>query len=291
MDYSPGSTGQMPVNLLVKESLVGDRGQSEIDFYELAKHEQGLPTFEYFGFLESSGSEPMSMLFNDLTATHVQTPWPVIPCFDQCRMAVDALAQIHGNWWGRLTDDQIPTQEILSKQIRQLEPFFSGYVDYVGDYFTDRHRKIYDLIFTNLSRIKADRAHVATLVHTDPHYWNFLYRENTAVDHCVIFDWPLWRFGFGGDDLAYMIALHLYREHRTRFEHGLLTSYVKCLNANDITYLMEDALLDYKLGVINGLLMPLQEFAWKIPPLDWLPKLEKAMSAFDDHDCLALLDS
>lgn len=279
----------MPRQLLMKESLVGDRGQSEVNFYEMAKSESSLPTFEYFGYLETSKTAPLAMLFNDLTASHIQTPWPVIPSLEACKSAVGALAQIHGHWWGRLTSNQVPTFDGLNKDIQRLKKYYPDYRIYVGEYFSDRHDEIYHLIFANLAKLKASRIGVATLVHTDPHYWNFLYPKDASKDDCVVFDWPLWRFGFAGDDLGYLIASHLYPEHRNRFEPLLLQDYFEKLEELGVEYARDDLQLDYRLGVITALLMPLQEFAWKIPPHDWLPKLEKALSAFDEHDCLSLL--
>ena len=50
------------------------------------------------------------------------------------------------------------------------------------------------------------------------------------------------------------------------------------LNENGIHYDREGVQLDYRIGMIIGLLMPVMEFSWDIPPLDWMPKLEKALS-------------
>ena len=290
LKYSAESTGSKPLQLLMKESLVGDRGQSEIDFYEFAKNESSIPTFKYFGFLETSKTEPMAMLFSDLTTSHHQTPWPVIPGLDQCESTAKVIAKIHGNWWGRLSEDQKPTFEGIDKNIRKLEDHVDDYFAYVGEYFSERHQKIYELLFSNLATLKASRLSVATLVHTDPHYWNFLYPKDSEHGECVIFDWPLWRFGFGGDDLAYMIASHLYDEHRQNFEPRILQAYLEELHKLGIDYSQHDLQLDYRIGVVTALLMPLQEFVWQIPPFDWLPKLEKAMSAFDEHNCIDLLE-
>ena len=107
----------------------------------------------------------------------------------------------------------------------------------------------------------------------------------------MLFDWPLWRTGLAGSDVAYMIALHLYPEHRHRFEPALLEHYHQELRARGIAYELADVRLDYRIGVIVGLLMPVMEFSWEIPPSDWLPKLEKAFAAFEDLDCRELLDS
>ena len=107
----------------------------------------------------------------------------------------------------------------------------------------------------------------------------------------MLFDWPLWRTGLAGLDLAYMIALHLYAEHRQRFELALLEHYCRELGERGIAYELADVHLDYRIGVIVGLLMPVMEFSWDIPPSDWMPKLEKAFAAYEDLDCQEVLES
>ena len=290
--YSQGSTGHRPENIVVKESLVGDRGRSEVNFYEKVKGEESLPLPEYFGYIEISNTEPLCLLFGNLSASHFQTKWPVIPNMRECRLAVAALARMHANWWGRPDEDQVPTSDSLDREIQRLKTFYPDYIEFVGEYLSGKHRHVYSLVFDKLAEIRGNRSGDAnlTMAHTDPHFWNFLYPKDTDRNHCVLFDWPLWRIGFCGDDLAYMIALHLYPEHRRRFEPILLHVYLENLNRDHVDYSWDDLQLDYRLGVINGLLMPLQEFAWKVPPDDWLPKLEKAFAAFDDLDCLSLLE-
>lgn len=131
--------------------------------------------------------------------------------------------------------------------------------------------------------------HNRTLLHNDAHFWNFLYPVDASQHRCVIFDWPLWRTGLGGCDLAYMIALHLFPEHRRRFEPVLLERYANVLNELGVDCTVADVHHDYRIGILFGVLMPVMEFSWGIPPLDWIPKLEKALCAYADLECEALL--
>ena len=146
-------------------------------------------------------------------------------------------------------------------------------------------------MFDRLDRATAARLAdgSAPLLHTDSHFWKFLYPLDASADRCVMFDWPLWQTGLGGWDLGYMIAQHLYPEHRQRFEPHLLEHYAHALASHGVTRSLDDVTLDYRVGVAAGLLMPIMEFTWKIPPVDWLPKLEKCLSAFEAHHCDALL--
>jgi hypothetical protein len=48
--------------------------------------------------------------------------------------------------------------------------------------------------------------------------------------------------------------------------------------------------LDYRIGVVAGLLMPVMEFSWNIPPHVWMPKLEKAFATYYDLSCRELVE-
>jgi hypothetical protein len=88
-----------------------------------------------------------------------------------------------------------------------------------------------------------------------------------------------------------MIGLHLYPEHRHRFEQVLLDRYWQVLNEEGVAYDRQDVQIDYRIGLIVGLLMPVMEFSWNIPPLDWMPKLEKAFTAFEELNCSELIEA
>ncbi|MCZ6618190.1 MAG: hypothetical protein O7E57_08655 [Gammaproteobacteria bacterium] len=64
---------------------------------------------------------------------------------------------------------------------------------------------------------------------------------------------------------------------------------MRVLQEKGVSYEFEDVQLDYRIGIIVGLLMPVVEFFWKIPPLDWMPKLEKRFAAYEDLNCQELL--
>ena len=83
----------LPDRFFVKRSKISDRGQSEVDFYELAAREAtGLPLPRFFGAVDERADEPLNMLFEDYSESHTQTPWPLVPTLECCRAAVAALA-------------------------------------------------------------------------------------------------------------------------------------------------------------------------------------------------------
>lgn len=283
----------LPDRMFVKRSKLTDRGQGEANVYtRILRDAQDLPTMTCYGIVDDDPDTGLNFLFEDLSDSHAQTSWPIIPGLADCEGAVTALAHIHANWWGRT--QAIP--DVFSPVTPQQNPahltgYFSAFVDFVGESLSPRRRAAYERVFADLDALLERRLNTgnATLLHNDPHFWNFLYANSGQPDECVIFDWPLWRTGLAGSDLAYMIALHLYPEHRRRFEAPMLDRYWHTLTAHGVAYDRDDVQFDYRIGIIIGLLMPILEFSWKIVAYDWLPKLEKAFAAFDDWHCGELL--
>jgi hypothetical protein len=94
-----------------------------------------------------------------------------------------------------------------------------------------------------------------TLLHGDPHWWNFLYPHEQTTGTTRILDWGSWRIGVATNDLAYMLALQWYPERRWRLERPLLEHYHQRLIAGGVTGYGWDALWrDYRLSVLWGLI-------------------------------------
>ena len=290
--YSPADP-TLPASLVVKQPRLSDRGRGEADVYEsIFAGTSGLPLLGFFGAVDEAPDKPLSLLFEDLSGTHRQTTWPIIPTLADCQRSVTALATVHGHWWGRTGSLPPLTPPVAAHQATaRLAAAFPAFADDVGEYLPPSRVRLYERVFGHLDDVLQVRLAEgdATLLHTDPHFWNFLYAKDPTRDRCVIFDWPLWRTGIAGCDLAYQIALHLYPEHRRRFEPVLLERYREALAAAGVHRTEAAIHHDYRLGIVVGLLMPVMEHSWKIPPLDWMPKLEKALSAFDEWGCEGLL--
>ncbi len=285
----------LPERMVIKRPTIGDRGQGEADVYErVLSSGTDLPILTCYGIVDEDPDSGLSFLFGDLSNSHDQTPWPIIPALSDCEGAVTALARIHAHWWGRAETIDAPTPPVVAHQdANHLATHFSKFVDFVGEYLSPARIEQYERVFCSLDALLARRLTISntTLLHTDSHYWNFLYSKGSQPNECVIFDWPLWRTGLGGWDLAYMIGLHLYPEHRHRFEPVLLDLYWQVLNEKGVARDRQDVQLDYRIGVIVGLLMPVMEFSWRIPPFDWIPKMEKAFAAYEDLNCSELLEA
>ncbi len=291
------SEHRFPERLIVKIPLVGDGGRSEADAYQdILRGVKAVPTLRCYGAVDEGDSKPLALLFEDLTQSHWQTRWPIIPPFTQCQEAVGALAKIHACWWGSEALLKLSAPPVMAHQsTANLAKHFSSFMDLLGDYLPPSRRAIYERVFAELDGLVQRRMAVtnATLLHNDAHFWNFLYPNQSLSEqphgNCVVLDWPLWRTGLGGCDLAYLIALHLYPEHRRRFEPALLARYHQQLVESGVASQRDAVDLDYRIGVVFQLLMPVMEFSWNNPPMSWLPKVEKGFAAFDDLNCSELL--
>ncbi len=282
----------LPARLLIKRPLVSDRGQGEADVYQRILIPARCPAVvQCYGIVDEGPNEPLALLFEDLSSSHHQTDWPIIPRFDDCRQAVSTLAQVHALWWGKTTGFDADAAPVLPHQNpKKLAGVLPSFIEALGDYLSPRKIQLIEGALASAERLMQQRASAehATLLHNDAHFWNFLY-PNGRAGRCVVFDWPLWRAGFAGIDLAYMIALHLYPEHRRRFETQLLQEYTRSLNEHGVSISQEHMLEDYRAGLVFSLMTPILEFSWRNPPISWLPKLEKAFAAIADLECEELM--
>jgi hypothetical protein len=117
----------------------------------------------------------------------------------------------------------------------------------------------------------------------------FLPRDRTS-DDVRFFDWDGWRVDVATDDLAYMMALHWYPEHRRRCERALLDRYHAELLARGVSGYDRRALDDdYRVSVLWQISTPVWQAANKIPPWVWWPHLERSFAAVDDLGCREFL--
>lgn len=281
----------LPNQMIVKRPSLTDRGAGEVEVYqEILSQQPQLPVLTCFAVVDDDPATGLNLLFEDFSESHYQTPWPVIPPLHACLGAVTTLASVHATWWGETASLKHLTPAVEAHQnAEHLSAFFAGFVDLVGEYLSTERRRLFELVLADIDGVIAKRLADAgeTMLHTDSHFWNFLYPK--AQGPTVIFDWPLWRTGLAGNDLGYMIGLHLYPEHRSRFETPLLNQYQQVLARYGVERQLEEVQLDYHYGLLYGLLMPVMEFSWGVPPDDWIPKMEKAFSAVEALNCSQLL--
>ena len=242
---------------------------------------------------------PRGLLLEDLTDSHmIVSEWPLPPTLEQCERLMDAYAAFHACWWNdpRL-GESIGAWSDTAGQFEQYRMEFSqrlsAFADRLGDRLAPETVAIYERLLERWPRLLARYTthRDLTLIHGDSHVWNAMHPRDPTRDTIRLIDWDGWRIDTASDDLAYMMALHWYPNRRRRFERRLLERYHATLVAHCVAIYSLAALLDdYRLSVAWQITTPVWQASVRIPAAVWWGHLERAMLAFDDWDCRALLD-
>jgi aminoglycoside phosphotransferase (APT) family kinase protein len=122
-----------------------------------------------------------------------------------------------------------------------------------------------------------------TIIQGDAHVWN-VFLPKADGDDLRLFDWDSLRVDVATDDLAYMMALHWFPDHRRRYEPHLLDRYHSELVTHGVSgyerYALDD---DYRLkkrldartvGVVSAL-----------PLFQWMDVDQAAKAMRDTMGC------
>jgi hypothetical protein len=292
-----------PVSLILKTGLpdcvaeVADLGRREVEFYtEIAAVMPWRPAPRCFEAVCDADTKAWHLLLEDLTDSHfIATPWPLPPTLEQCERILRALARFHAAWW----DDPRLGVSIgkwlgpdgMKAYLQRFADRYQAFSDRLGDRLSGERRDLYERFLDAAPRLLARYyAHRnLSVVHGDAHVWNyFLPRDGT--DDIRLFDWSAWRLGVASNDLAYMMALHWYPEHRRRMERPLLDHYHAALVTHGVRGYDRRALADdYRFSTLWQLMTPVWQAAIDLPPVIWWNNLERILLAVDDLGCSELL--
>ena len=301
-DASPAAPWQLYVRI-VDGAIFVQAGKLEVAFYtSIAPEMPYSPAVCCYDGAYYTATGAYHLLLQDVSETHRAVhPESPAPRNDAEQM-LDALARLHAYWWGhpRLGKDvgTLPTAESVRSDFTILKDAFPGYVDFLGDRLSPSRRGIYERVLARLPAFLVD--HFAehdrlTLVHNDAHAGNFLLANDPDQDSSYLIDWEQWGVWAGLRDVAYLIALFWYPERRARMERSLVRHYHTLLSGYGVIgYDWQTCWHDYRLHAIENLFVPF--WAWIDKEWDGFRgyhrwhQLEKAMLAFDDLGCAALLE-
>jgi hypothetical protein len=299
--YSADAPSSVPARLFLKTATrdVSHNGdwQAEINFYHDLASATSDQTVPCYTAAYAPHPARFHLLLADLSGTHSHVEWPLPPTPQQLEQAVDCLAMIHAYWWEhpRLGQDVHPrfNETSLAKWLTVWEQQLAHYLDFLGDRLSARRRALYEQALEPLLALLLERRQSRqhyTLAHQDAHPYNFLFPHDSAADTTRLIDWPTWDIELGARDLAYLIALHFFPEHRARVEQPLLRRYYDTLVAQGVgNYNWELLWNDYRLFAIWNLFVPVEQFWWGVPARVWCLHAERAFLAFDDLGCAELL--
>ncbi len=246
---------------------------------------------------ETAADGSWLLLLEDLTDTHsVASQWPLPPTFAQAEAVVRCRARFQAAWWDdpRLGSSvgAWPTDDEIEGWLVGLAKQYEAFADFLGDRLPAHRRQLYGKLFASapklLERFKS-RRHM-TIIQGDAHVWNCFLPKDAALNTPRLFDWDGWQLNVGADDLAYMIAMHLYPDRRRHVEKPLLDAFHDELQAHGARgydrRMLQD---DYRLSVLWQITRPVWMRAAGIPPVIWWGHLERTHLAVDDLDCREFL--
>lgn len=239
------------------------------------------------------------LFLEDVTQTHAPVPddWPTetMP-LSLLNGAVDKLAELHRQWWGRdeinaemlvrgqggpLRLAHATTPEVMGKYVAALQKALPGIWQEMGGVPAGTQHLVHQVLNTwpTLIDKRTTQTQHLTLIHGDYHIWNIFFPHDSEQGQPLILDWETYKRGFGVYDLAYLLLTCLTVEQWRELEQPLLQRYHHKLAI--ATYTWQNCLADYKLAIIANL----------FPPLLWHNKeqLLKTVTAFEDWSCEQLL--
>ena len=297
-----GAPADAPHSLIFKTGLPEcggagwSPGRQEVAFYtEIAPRLSARLTPRCYVAHWDGDTNPWHLLLEDLTETHlVATTWPIPPTMRESERMIAARARFHAAWWDdpRLGVSIGTWLDPGDSHVSAFADEFARFADRLGDHLPAERRRIYERLIAEGRRLSA-RYHShrnMTILQGDAHTWNVVLPRDPASDDVRLFDWDGWRVDFATDDLAYMMALHWYPEHRRDCEHTLLDRYHAELLAHGVTGYDRHALDDdYRLSVLWQIATPVWQAKYDIPSAVWWPHLERIFMAIDDLGCRELL--
>ena len=169
---------------------------------------------------------------------------------------------------------------------------FELFVNRLGDALTLERRAIYERFIAAVPELLGRHwsKRPVTITHGDAHVWNAFLPRDGCDDDVRLFDWDSWRVSLASGDLAYMMAVHWYPDHRRRFEKPLLDYYHAVLLENGVPgYRRNDLENDYRLSALSHIMTPVRQAAHGIPPGIWWNHFERITLAIGDLGCLDLI--
>jgi thiamine kinase-like enzyme len=319
LKYSSGSIGNRPETFLMKVAMSGETEafedvvvrysawllfpqskrylilQKEPVFYEAIRRETtSLPLIECFGSAIDPVNHRTCLLLEDISDSHVQTPWPIPPSYEQCDATIIALARLHAHWWnhGNFGNEEFPlvTNQLVDETLAICRDAYNRFQNDLGDRLSDSRRDIYEKALNklpNLLKRQLVESSQLTLAHGDAHHWNIL--NPKMGGEAVIFDWQTWHVNVGAYDLAYFMGVWWFPEHRSIQEKKLLRAYLDELNSKGVQYEWKDLLFDYRVSVIRHLFTPVI-FSSFITPAVWWNHLDRIFCTYEDWQCGELLN-
>jgi thiamine kinase-like enzyme len=227
---------------------------------------------------------------------------------EEITQVIDTLAQLHAYWWERplLDTGQFPvgywsrTAERFLQYVEKRSASWRRLIGADSSWLPLELQALYEGLLARLPdmwerylepRFRTGR-HL-TLVHGDAYFCNFLCPRPGEQGPTYLLDWQSPGFDIGSYDLVNLCATFWTsgQRHQDQREKGILRRYLQTLQDHGVReYGWRDLVIDYQLGLIFWVLMPVQDAADGSDKDYWWPKMRCLTAAFRDWRCAALLD-
>ncbi|MGH2354518.1 MAG: oxidoreductase family protein [Chloroflexota bacterium] len=325
LTYDASAPSSSPLRLLLKrsrpEAWAVEAGAREVAFYTTVMPLGDHPPMVvpcYAAEYDAASGESF-VLLRDLSDTHEApltrdqqlTPGQNVPSAAHLEQVVDALARFHAYWWehprlgqgiaqvGKWFRDQASYERLVQRGATS----WAALVRDEGDWLPAELRARFEWIFARLPRLwerylapRLTTLTGVTLTHGDAYLANFLCPRDapnsTAGGACLI-DWQSPATHLGAEDLVNLCATFWTpaQRHENGREERALRRYHAVLRAGGVRgYSWDRLLADYRLAVVDWLLVPLQDRSEGAGKDYWWPKLRCLTGAFDDLGCAELLE-
>ena len=271
---------------------IGSR-KPEVDFYNhIAPLMTSMPILRCFDAVYENGTS--HLLFENLSATHGAPEDVLPPTVALTKRMIDIVVPLHVQFWENptLTGEYQPyLDDVPGFILGQAQQHFGRFVDVMGDRLPPNFHRIYEKVLAAMplpewqERLKNNR--MMTLVHGDPHPYNFLFSRNDSSD-IYLLDWAVWHRQLGTFDIFYMMDRRAGR--RELVEEPLVRYYHEQLLAHGVIgYDWQQCWHDYQLAIVSFLPFNIFWFAHGTPPDIWYNSLYDSVNTFISLHCEELV--
>ncbi|NJN81535.1 MAG: DUF1679 domain-containing protein [Caldilineaceae bacterium] len=320
VSYSPDATSGLPTELILKQNLQADwakeAGQEEVVFYQRigALHPPPPAIPPCFAAASDAASGNSYLLLLDLSSTHkppVKHPAQAgsvqsMPSPLAINQVIEALARHHAFWWdhpelasgafqvGYWSRDAERAALYFQRRQAGWQALIAEEADWFPSELIQLYTKAFDQLEAFWARYLEPRFRAGshlTLVHGDAYFANFLCPRQRGSETYLL-DWQSPSVDLNGYDLANLIATFWTSEERSESarEMRMLRQYLHTLQSNGVEdYTWEELVVDYQIGLLFWLFMPIQDRRDGSPKEYWWPKMQCLVSAYRDWRCEELL--
>jgi hypothetical protein len=265
LGYADRAVGPASVVVKLPSSFEANRAQgialgmyeAEVRFYnELAPQApSGLPQVLAASIVP--GTADFVIVMEDLShLDQVEQAVGMTPA--QARAAVEALADIHAAWWGKVDVPALAwIPSIVHDRIRGVDAllgtiwpgFAASFADALPDGGVALGERFSASYFALMERYSS---RPWTLLHQDYRVENMLFGAGPAGEGIVVIDWQGLGRGPGGYDLAYILGGSMPIDDRRAHERELVGAYRDRLASRGVERSADDLWDDYRHGMLLG---------------------------------------